>query len=427
MTSRPTLEPGLLPVFRLLIGIRLGLLWLSVCLWIIAPDQREQRFPFLGVAETVLLLVYLSIPWLQRVLGRLFLPLAITIATIGPVLEYAANVAVRLQANAPGDNGAEIISLIMVMFIPLLVVSWQYNFRAVLLYCVGTSIFDTIVAIPLNRVGGPPVGDIIGLAILRSVLFILVGFMVVRLMHSQRSQRHALADANTQLTRYASALEQLTISRERNRIARELHDTLAHTLSALAVQLEAINSLWETDPPRSRAMLDQSLAMTRSGLVESRRAIHALRSTPLEDLGLTLAVTSLAESIAARTGIALDVYIPDPIPTLRPEVEQTLYRIADEALTNVANHAQARHLSVKILPSPSAAGAVERGVGGEVTRRLTLTIADDGLGFDASQAANGRYGLRGLQERADLIGASLSVSSTPGEGTRIEVSVEVQP
>jgi len=409
--NKDSVEPGLLSVFRLLVGIRLGLLWLTICLWLIAPDQRGQRFPFLGFAETAVLLIYLFWRWPQRVLGRLYLPLAIGIATLGPMLEYAANALLRFASSSSTDEGLEIIFLILVLFIPLLILSWQYNFRVVLAYCVATSLFDIALAIPLSRFGGPKVGDIIGLSFLRSVLYALVGFMVVRLMVAQRAQRTSLSDANTQLARYAAALEQLTISRERNRLARELHDTLAHTLSALAVQLEAAHVLWETDPAKSHVLLDQSLALTRTGLVDARRAIQSLRAAPLQDLGLTLAVDTLAESVAARSGIALDLYTPQPITKLTPEVEQAVYRIADEALANVTRHAQARHVSVKLFPSGS--------------HQIKLIIADDGQGFDPAQSAsNGHYGLKGLHERAGLIGATLAIESQPGQGTRVELTVE---
>ncbi len=411
--KKEVIEPGLLPVFRLLIGIRLGLLWLTMCLWLIASDQRGQRFPFVGLAEMVVLLIYLFWRWPQRAFGRFYLPLAIVVAAVGPISEYTVNTLVRLATHSPADGGAEAIFLVMVMFIPLLMVSWQYNLRAVIAFCIGTSLLEIAVAFPLNRLGGPKVGDVIGILILSSILYLLVGFMVVRLMVGQRAQRKALTEANARLARYAAALEQLTISRERNRLARDLHDTLAHTLSALAVQLEAIHTLWESDPAKSHAMLGQSLAMTRTGLVETRRAIQSLRSAPLENLGLALAVAGLAESVAARTGIALDLYAPHPITHLTPEVEHTVYRIADEALTNVSHHAQARHLSVKLYPTGKD--------------QVKLVVADDGRGFDASQPSkNGHYGLKGLKERADLIGAMLDIHSQPGQGTRVELTVEVK-
>jgi signal transduction histidine kinase len=290
-------------------------------------------------------------------------------------------------------------------------VSWQYNFRAVVAFSVGTALLEIMVGYPLDRLGGPKLGDVAGALILRSILFVLIGFMVVRLMAAQRIQRKALAEANSQLTRYAVALEQLVVSRERNRMARELHDTLAHTLSALAVQLEAMSALWDTDSVKARALLGESLGSTRSGLSEARRAIQALRSTPLEDVGLALAVRDLAESVAARSALKLTLDIPEQITTLTPDAEQAIYRIADEAMTNVARHAQAQRLSVMLRHSGGSG--------------LRLEIADDGRGFDPAQSpATGHYGLQGIQERADLIGAQVQVDSRPGQGTTFRLTLE---
>jgi signal transduction histidine kinase len=204
-----------------------------------------------------------------------------------------------------------------------------------------------------------------GALFIRTISFILVGYMVVRLMTTQREQRRALAEANTQLAHYAATLEQLATSRERNRLARELHDTLAHSLSGIAVQLEAVKTLWENSP-EDAAMLEQSLATTRSGLTETRRALQALRASPLEDLGLALAVRSLAESVAARSGLALDLEAPERLENLSPDLEQGIYRIVQEALENIAQHANARNVKMQLSQTDG---------------HFTLTISDDGQGF----------------------------------------------
>jgi signal transduction histidine kinase len=225
-----------------------------------------------------------------------------------------------------------------------------------------------------------------------------------------------LARANAQLTHYATTLEQLATSRERNRLARELHDTLAHTLSGMAVQLEAAKTLWDMDPAQARDMLDQSLTATRSGLTETRRALQALRAAPLEDLGLVLAVCTLAESVAAQTGATLTWQGPDAarVENLSPDVEQCVYRVAQEALENVARHAGAKHLTVQLTQDKG---------------RLTLQISDDGRGFDLSKASanNHHLGLTGMRERAEMIGGILHVESRLGNGTTIRLMVEDKP
>ncbi len=195
----------------------------------------------------------------------------------------------------------------------------------------------------------------------------VLGWLVVRLMTIQREQRQALKEANRKLTHHAATLEQLATTRERNRLARELHDTLAHTLSAVAVQLEATNALWTTKPEQAHARLQKSIEVTRSGLTETRRVLQDLRASPLEDLGLALAIRHLAESTASRSGLTLDLHIADRLGSVSPDIEQAVYRIAQEALVNAAAHANARNLTVQL---------------GHFDSHLVLTVSDDGKGFD---------------------------------------------
>ncbi|MBP7947745.1 MAG: sensor histidine kinase [Verrucomicrobia bacterium] len=201
-------------------------------------------------------------------------------------------------------------------------------------------------------------------------------------------------------------MEQLAASRERNRLARELHDTLAHTLSALAVQLEGASTLLDTEPETARTMIQQSTGIARNGLTEVRRAIQALRATPLEHLGLALALRGAAEAIAEQTGAELSLDLDTGL-VLNPEVEQTIFRIAEEALNNIARHASASRIEVRL--SRDTAGAV------------TLSLGDNGRGFDPSTARAGHFGLRGIQERVDGLGGTLVLTSQPGSGTNILV------
>jgi len=412
-TSVHPIEPGLLQVFQWFVGARLALLLLSLLVKLILQEPRVLRYPTLGVVESSFLLIYLSWPWRRKRLGRAYLPLALLVAAVGPILEQAVTVALRVRSGVPAASAAsDLWQLILMLFVPLIFVSWQYRFWSVLAFCAGTALLDLALYVPLALIGSVRYANVFALVFVRSVLFTLVGYVVARLMRSQRAQREALARANDQLAHYATTLEQLTISRERNRLARELHDTLAHTLSAVAVQLEATNSLWDHDPAEAQAMLRGALTATREGLGEARRAIHALRATPLEDLGLGLAIRGLAESVATRAGLALDVQVAEHISGLQPAVEQAVYRIADEALVNVAQHADARHLTVGLAHDDGW---------------LTMTIADDGRGFDVTAlTVEGHYGLRGMRERTRMIGGTLKIESQPGQGTAVRLRMELE-
>jgi signal transduction histidine kinase len=229
-------------------------------------------------------------------------------------------------------------------------------------------------------------------------------------MQRQRDQRQSLIEANRQLRHYAATLEQLAITQERNRMSRELHDTLAHTLSGLAVQLEAACSLWQSAPERSYAMLQDSLLATRTGLTESRNAIQALRASLLEDLGLTLALRNLAENAASRSEATLNLELPPNLEKLAPDVEQCIFRVAQEALENIVRHAEARHITIQLARKNTC---------------LILSVSDDGQGFDPAQVDTQKsFGLKGLRERVTMFTGDLQIYSQEGQGTTIRLVLE---
>ncbi|MBN2002791.1 MAG: sensor histidine kinase [Anaerolineae bacterium] len=424
LSAAPVIEPGLLHVFRLLTTIRLGLALFSTLELVAGPTlgMREHvtaYWVFLSLLDTLVLLAYLSWPRLQRWMGRFYLPIAILISVVGPV---AIQYTLRMQ-KIPVDY-RDIIrawQLLPILLIPLVITAWQYAFRYVIAFSFGTMFLDMLIMrllVPVERVSIilnlkgvqiPVLVGIMGVLVNRTTVFVAVGFMVNRLMKTQREQRAALLSANTQLTHYAGTLEHLTVSRERNRLARELHDTLAHTLSGLAVQLDAVDALWETDPVEARALLGQSLAATRSGLTETRRALQDLRASPLDDLGLTLALETLATATAARAGLEAEVHLVEYRDGLTSAVEQCLYRVAQEALENVARHANASHVTLTLARQDA---------------HVTLTVYDDGQGFDLTGAVQDDHlGLRGMQERAAMAGGALAIESAPGQGTTVRLEI----
>ena len=408
--TRNAIEPGLLQVFRWFAAGRLLWLLLTLCGQLAAREPLMLRYPLLGILETTFLLAYLSWPWLQRRLGAFYLPLALVVASAAPILEQSLSVGLRLRAGMRGAEAtADAWQLILVLFLPLILVSWQYNFRAMLAFTGGTALLEFFLIVLLALAARFRPGSVLVLIVVRTLVFLLVGTVVTRLMDAQRSQRRALAEANRRLTHYASTLEQLAVSRERNRLARELHDTLAHTLSGLAVQLEALKTVWDPAPLEARRMLQEALDNTREGLTETRQAIQALRASPLEDLGLSFALESLAERFAARHGLALELAIA-PVAGLRPETEQCVYRVAQEALENAGRHAQATKIGMRLT---------------QANGTLSLELSDDGRGFDPEKVdPTRRFGLQGMRERAQLVGARLDVASRPGAGTRVRLTVE---
>lgn len=428
-------EPGLLAVFRMVLGlqlvfalVRLGTLYpfSSVEQPVLAPHfgiplpvqpdlatiirirQDQQVLSIISIGWLVLMLGYLWWPWLQRRLGQAYLPIALATVTLFILLERAITVWSWVQRQelqlldvvTVGSGGRFWVGVLL----PLVLIAWQYHFRQVVGYLFSIVLLNVLLAGWL--LNSPDWLVLLRDELVPATIFGVMGYIVTRIMAGQRQQRQKLAEANAQLAQHAATLEQLTVSRERNRLARELHDTLAHTLSAVSVQLEAVDSAWEANPAKARDLLGKSLAQTRSGLTETRRALQALRASPLDDLGLALAVRNLAESTAQRGGLQLALDIPELEP-LSAETEHQVYRIAQEALANVLKHAGAQTLAVQLR---------------HTVRGYVFRVEDDGIGFTAAAPPNGHFGLQGMRERAELLGATLVVESGPGQGTTVHLT-----
>lgn len=198
---------------------------------------------------------------------------------------------------------------------------------------------------------------------------------------------------------------------ERLRVAQELHDEVGQTLTALLLQLSRVA---ERLPPDLRDELSEAQEAARASLEDVRRIATDLRPETLKDLGLASALTALSDGFGRRAGLRVERRIDTPIPPLSGEAELAVYRIAQEALTNVARHA--RSDSAKLTVASDG-------------RRLTLIVRDHGRGLPAGDLRYGS-GLRGMRERAALIGADLKIEQAScGAGTelRLELPLEGTP
>lgn len=234
----------------------------------------------------------------------------------------------------------------------------------------------------------------------------------------ERAQKLAaeLEQANRQLSDYAAQIEDLTLSSERQRMARELHDTLAQGLAGLILQLEAVDThLAGGRADRAQTIVQQAMERARGTLRDARRVIDDLRSgRPAgEDVARELA----AEAHRLETSLGIPCAVQMDVPEdLSREAGEALRRVVSEGLTNIARHAGAAHAWVQVS---SADG------------HLCVEVRDDGRGFDPADVAAGHYGLLGLQERARLLGGECRVQSAPGQGTllrwRIPLNTEAAP
>lgn len=204
-------------------------------------------------------------------------------------------------------------------------------------------------------------------------------------------------------TRYSAVLA------ERNRIAGEIHDTLAQNLAGIALQLDSVTLQLADVPASLRERLDQACNLTRYSLAEARRAVTDLRSDDLERRELAAALPEIAARLTASAALQTRIEISGTPHPLNPMTEKNLLRIFQEAVANAVKHAQARNLDIELRYG---------------TNSLTLRVWDDGCGFDTDKIIPlgvGHYGLTGMRERAERIGGHLALKSKPGEGTELVV------
>ena len=213
--------------------------------------------------------------------------------------------------------------------------------------------------------------------------------------------------------RLLDAQTRLAQVEERNRVAREIHDTVAQTLAGLALQLEVADVLFDRDPERGRGAVRDAIGLTHAALDEVRRSVTDLRAAPLEGLTLCEALRRLVDAFAPEHHLQAGLTIKGVDRPLPPRTEVGVFRVAQEALTNIGRHAGARNVGVTL----------DAGEGLAADEHLRLTIEDDGRGFDPDETAVGHFGLIGMRERARLLGGTLDVASTPGAGTCITLDV----
>lgn len=202
---------------------------------------------------------------------------------------------------------------------------------------------------------------------------------------------------------------ELAALRERERLAREMHDGLGHTLAALLVQLEAVQRLYRVDPKRASEQVDELKALTRASMAELRSSLAGLRAPGLEDRLFEPALQALCAEFEQHSGVKAVLALEGDPNSLPAAVTETLWRVAQEALTNVEKHAGAQQVTLTL-----AAGS----------RQVTLAVCDDGAGIPAGLLpVNGHYGLVGMRERVEGLGGALQVTQPPGGGTCVQARI----
>ncbi len=285
--------------------------------------------------------------------------------------------------------GATLLSLVLVS-------------QSVLLLPLPAAVLVTAV-VPLVHLG-MPMAD--GLRIMLGT-YVAAAFtaVVTELLRREQRARADLADANARLRGYAAQAEELATTRERNRVARDIHDGLGHHLTVVQMQVQAARAVLGSDPERADAVLAKAQQQSTEALAEVRRSVEALRA-PRTMPPLPEALKALADETSAA-GVPTGLEVTGPVRPLAADVEESLFRAAHEGLTNVRKHAAAGSARLELV----------YGMDGTVR----LEIRDDGRGATAVQDTG--FGLLGLRERASRLGGSVDVVSEPGHGTTVRVAV----
>jgi len=352
----------------LLFAVHIALYWFNM-----KQFQSERWWMFYYAAQTVLIIALVSIP-------------------------YGAQIRLTILGSAVISIIGESLGL------------WGNTRRALIL---GLYYFAITLVVMMRTVSPGDLGIALSNFLINGGFIVL--FMVV--LNQQMSERQKAVDlaeslesANAKLAASAAKIESLTLQNERQRMARELHDTLAQGVAGLILQLEAVKAhLAAERTERALTIVEQAIVRARGTLAESRAAIDDLRAVPAN---LSNAVREKVERFTQATGILCSADISVREHELPLEVTTHALSILGEALANVARHAQATRGDVRFVVQEQT---------------LELEVRDDGKGFDVDQEGSGRYGLLGMRERARLAGGQLTIESSPSGGTRVQLLVGREP
>lgn len=245
--------------------------------------------------------------------------------------------------------------------------------------------------------------------------FIFVGSYAVVTAQAEAARQESqtllaeLQIAHHQLQTYAVQAEELAVAQERNRLARELHDSVTQTIFSLTLTAKAARLLLERDPSQVAAQLDHLQELAQNALAEMRSLIFQLRPTPVEEKGLLPTLQQHLALLQRQHNLTVNLQLDDE-PQLPPEQKVRLFRIVQEALNNVVKHAQTDQATVRLRQDNG---------------RFILEVTDQGTGFDLNAPGTNRetLGLANMRERAEMMGGGLTIETQPGAGVRLRVEI----
>jgi signal transduction histidine kinase len=265
--------------------------------------------------------------------------------------------------------------------------------------------------LPIGLRHGSWMGALVNIASVSAAVFFVVVFAQLRL-NEQHAREYAedlmveLEQANLQLAAYATQAEELAVTQERNRLAREIHDNLGHYLTTVNVQIEAAKVVMDSEPELALDALNKAQELAQKGLTRVRESVAALRESPVSNRPLSEAITSLVEETQS-TGIVTEFKVTGRPQSLESKSALALYRAAQEGLTNVRRHASASRVDILL----------DFQIG-----EVRLEVKDNGMG---AAETSGGFGLLGIRERIQLLGGRLEISTGVGKGFRLTAFVPV--
>jgi len=251
-----------------------------------------------------------------------------------------------------------------------------------------------------------------GLVFNSSLLFGLVVAFVLLLVSAvlaEQQSREQLTIAHRRLREYAINIENQATLQERNRIAREIHDSVGHYLTAQSIQLENTALFLSKDLDKAQSHLVKARQLGKEALANIRTSVATLRKDPIQARSLAKITEKLTADFKLNTNIA--VYSQIDLPTTLPQdITTALYRIVQEALTNITKHSQARNVELRLQ---------------KTAQKISLSLKDDGCGFNLTDNTTG-FGLQGMQERTAALNGNWKIISKPGEGCHLKVEIPLR-
>ena len=237
--------------------------------------------------------------------------------------------------------------------------------------------------------------------------------LAARLRGFQESLEDRVRQRTAELTREQQTLRHLLQSgdRERQLIAYEIHDSLAQQLAAALMQFQTHDRLREQDPKAAAKAFEDGMRMVRQCLLQSRRLISGVRPPILDESGVVAAIAHLVqERLASHEGVQIEFHRDVEFGRLTPVVENAVYRVVHEGLSNALTHSQSKKIRIELI---------------QLGEQIQVAVQDWGAGFHCEDVSGRGFGLESIRERVRVLGGTTSVESTPGEGTRMVVNLPI--